>query len=582
MKLAKLVNGSEKSRRINARFVKVVGYKAGRDAKGFATAIAKTWTPKEFKAGRIVEARDQNRYVSSIKWLDKNLNVKVSCSCPDYTFAGWEYANHQQGAADIVYGNGEPPLEKNPNLKPGLCIAKNALITTIHGEKLIQDVDVGDMVLTLDGYREVIAAARTGTKPVSALRSTRGHTVLMTPEHEILTMRDGYFSWLPAQDLHAGDPVFQMTAEKQVQHFPTVVPSAVVTGILMAEGDEFGYAPVEPVVREIFERYYRQVFDADPRYQNATAQHLLLKNSQKVAAGLGFELTSSDTQRIPARMLTQGKDFKVSLLYGLFLGDGHVSKDGAYASFGTTSRGLAHDVQQLIRSLGMYSAIRRNGTDQLWHVRIGSQSMAQFRACLSNLKFKYKIKAHVPGNSGLDTSLSGIPLETLFADLRTAAHDAVTRKPDERSYHVRIGKDSLLNFLKEMAPEEIILVQQEGAKKPGRYCPKEIRAWAERCTTMSAQVKALVPALPEYRSKSKLLAWLAQLKIRTEQSHILETILRSSATVEYFHSLREVKEAQVYDLEIKDAHHFIANGFVVHNCKHLLALRALVKAKNGV
>jgi len=135
MKLAKLVNASEKTRKINARFVKIVGYKAGRDKDGLPTATAKTYTPREYKSGRVVESHDKNRYVSSIKFLDKKLNVKVSCSCPDYCFR-WEYANHRQGASDIIYGNGEPPVETNPNLHLGLCkhiLALRALVKQKHG-----------------------------------------------------------------------------------------------------------------------------------------------------------------------------------------------------------------------------------------------------------------------------------------------------------------------------------------------------------------------------------------------------------------------------------------------------------------
>lgn len=121
MKLAKLVAGSDKLRKINSRFVRITGYKNGWDKKGIATAICRSYTPKEFKAGRIVDARDKNKYTTSIKFIDKGLNIKVSCSCPDYTFAGWEYANHVVGASDIIYGNGEPPVEKNPSNRPGLC-----------------------------------------------------------------------------------------------------------------------------------------------------------------------------------------------------------------------------------------------------------------------------------------------------------------------------------------------------------------------------------------------------------------------------------------------------------------------------
>lgn len=120
MKLAKLMAMSDKIRKINARFVKITGYKNGWDRKGIATAICRSYTPKEYKLGRIVDAKDKSKYTTSIKFVDKNLNVKVSCSCPDYTFR-WEYANHKAGASDIVYSNGEPPVETNPNMKPGLC-----------------------------------------------------------------------------------------------------------------------------------------------------------------------------------------------------------------------------------------------------------------------------------------------------------------------------------------------------------------------------------------------------------------------------------------------------------------------------
>lgn len=135
MKLAKLVNSSDKMRKANSRFVKLVGYKAGRDKKGLATAVCKTFTPKEYKLGRVVDAKDKNKYVSSIKFLDDKLNVKVSCSCPDYCFM-WEVANHRHGASDIIYSNGEPPLEKNPNNRPGLCkhlLALRAFIKNKHG-----------------------------------------------------------------------------------------------------------------------------------------------------------------------------------------------------------------------------------------------------------------------------------------------------------------------------------------------------------------------------------------------------------------------------------------------------------------
>lgn len=109
-------------RKVNSQFVKIVKYKAGRDKKGFAYAAAQTYTPYQLNPHRkVIPAHDKNKYVSKITFIDKKLNVKVSCSCPDYVFGGWEWSNAQHGASDIIFGNGEPPDEKNPSHHPGLC-----------------------------------------------------------------------------------------------------------------------------------------------------------------------------------------------------------------------------------------------------------------------------------------------------------------------------------------------------------------------------------------------------------------------------------------------------------------------------
>ena len=137
MDLNKIVKASLPLRKLNAKLVRVVAYKTGRDKAGLATVVAKTYTPKEYNMQlKLVNAKDQNKYVSSIKFLDKKLNVKLACSCPDFVFAGWEFALHQNGAADIIYGNGEPPLEKNPEMRPGCCkhlLALRAIVKQKHG-----------------------------------------------------------------------------------------------------------------------------------------------------------------------------------------------------------------------------------------------------------------------------------------------------------------------------------------------------------------------------------------------------------------------------------------------------------------
>lgn len=124
MTLNELVRLSERMRRLNSRLVKIVGYKTGKDKQGIPTAVAKTYTPLEYKLGlggpRIGRASDQAKYVSSIKFLDRKMHVRVSCSCPDYYFR-FEVANHLVGASDIIYSTGEMPDQSNPEYRPQLC-----------------------------------------------------------------------------------------------------------------------------------------------------------------------------------------------------------------------------------------------------------------------------------------------------------------------------------------------------------------------------------------------------------------------------------------------------------------------------
>lgn len=47
---------------------------------------------------------------------DNEDGLKLSCSCPKFKFYH-EYALHFHGYADIVFSNGEPPVQKNPQYK---------------------------------------------------------------------------------------------------------------------------------------------------------------------------------------------------------------------------------------------------------------------------------------------------------------------------------------------------------------------------------------------------------------------------------------------------------------------------------
>ena len=92
MKLSQLVKVSSKARKMNAEFVKIVGYKEGRNKKGFAVAIAKSYSPVIYKDGKEIKRNIQltvkkegfekklfedieKSITLSVKWLDCNRNI---------------------------------------------------------------------------------------------------------------------------------------------------------------------------------------------------------------------------------------------------------------------------------------------------------------------------------------------------------------------------------------------------------------------------------------------------------------------------------------------------------------------------
>ena len=47
-------------------------------------------------------------------------NIRVSCTCGDHLFRA-EVALSYRGSADIIFSNGDFPIETNPTLKPQVC-----------------------------------------------------------------------------------------------------------------------------------------------------------------------------------------------------------------------------------------------------------------------------------------------------------------------------------------------------------------------------------------------------------------------------------------------------------------------------
>lgn len=83
-----------------------------------------------------------------------------------------------------------------------LCIAAGSKVTTSCGDKCIEDVQVGDKVLTEDGtYQKVLANIDKGFGETVAIRTNFSEDLVCTPDHQILTSN----GWKCAKYLTAKD-----------------------------------------------------------------------------------------------------------------------------------------------------------------------------------------------------------------------------------------------------------------------------------------------------------------------------------------------------------------------------------------
>lgn len=135
MTLFQIMKKTELGRQDRATLTKVVSLRYGISKKtGFPKAVAKVYSKKSGEASG-------THYGCAVTCQDEKSHVKISCSCPDFVFSGSEYLLYKQGAADLIYGNGEPPVSK-PDARPGACKHLVSMFKELHSQgKLNQKLE---------------------------------------------------------------------------------------------------------------------------------------------------------------------------------------------------------------------------------------------------------------------------------------------------------------------------------------------------------------------------------------------------------------------------------------------------------
>jgi glycosyltransferase involved in cell wall biosynthesis len=290
------------------------------------------------------------------------------------------------------------------------CQLAGSLISTRDGMKRIEDVAVGDQVLTHAGrYRRVTELIRKKySGPLYTIKRRKdSRPIQLTAEHPLWVSRDGQFSWKkPGELLPKQDSLFTPRipfGERTSIHLSEWVDMPVLDGMICRRHGHPAYkATPDNVHLDTEVMFLMGLFAADGHAGwnekrrapgaitfalHATQKSDLANRVIKFFGGKirktspnGIVVTSylapwasflrkaigvGKSKRIPAFVWECSRDLQQAFLDGMFAGDGHTSTAprgngkcaGPFRFFTSTSPSLAYGFAQLLCNLGFHPGI---------------------------------------------------------------------------------------------------------------------------------------------------------------------------------------------------------------------------------
>lgn len=288
----------------------------------------------------------------------------------------------------------------------GICLKRGTFITTPLGATKIEDVQVGDRVLTHRGeWRRVIGVAQRSKKNILRIRASGIPDLLITAEHEVLTAGRGgkvaykpELYWLPAARLDTrqylvlrgprqqsrpfGIPFVSYTmrpitfpdgtftcrwssnANKNLR-LPQVLPWSIefcrLLGYYAAEGSTFAKEHgvswalhrLKDIIpqQQILEAVHNLGFPTTTRRKGCYGLEILCSSTLLARMFKDLCGTGARNKKLPEAVWGLSNEERTALLYALLRGDGCV-EDGTL-SYCTTSTTLALQVRDLWLSIGI-------------------------------------------------------------------------------------------------------------------------------------------------------------------------------------------------------------------------------------
>jgi len=261
-----------------------------------------------------------------------------------------------------------------------LCVDKNTKIRTSTGYKPIQDITVGEEVLTHKGrFKKVknVFKNKLDSRPVYKIKCSNTEGFVVTEGHQLFVEERSWKNkvmfegWKTVEsiDMDAWTKVYFKNPIVNIEQHEVDPELAYLCGWFVAEGHVnktqqqsiFSLAKSDPVSKlsDISRRLFGKSLIKYDKKENVSQYGLNSKKAKEIFSKFGH---LAHNKYVSDFIKYSNKESKIQFLKGLFEGDGCLreGKTGNTLSLSTVSYKLAYDVSEMFLSLGIVNSVSKN------------------------------------------------------------------------------------------------------------------------------------------------------------------------------------------------------------------------------
>lgn len=270
------------------------------------------------------------------------------------------------------------PSPGSPKLFNLWCINNDSLIFSEDGIKSIKGVidDKNDRTYGLDKICNIKNNITKDVVDTLSVTTEYGYNIECTPEHYLYKLGNSGPEWIKSKNLKNGDLLgIQYNQNSFINNDKLdidlnedrdwIEPSfineelAYIIGLYISEGSYYKntltiYNIDKEVVNTLLNNKLGLKCFHKPKYQRINIYN---KRLIELIKKLGLEDKHSTEKIIPQKLLKCSKKIIISLLRGMFDGDGHSSRHGGCVGYTSTSLKLINQLRMLLLNFGMITKI---------------------------------------------------------------------------------------------------------------------------------------------------------------------------------------------------------------------------------